>query len=98
LAVRPTDNALFAGDGAEGFVFILDPTTGTRTQVGSSTGSTSIASFSFRACVIGIAGASASPAVLWPPNGKLVNVAIAYTATDTCGTAAPVTCSLSVAS
>jgi hypothetical protein len=104
LAVRPTDNALFAGDGVgngtSGFIFILDPSTGTRTQVGSGTGTgnTFIASLSFRACVIGIAGAAASPSSLWPPNHKMVNVAIAYTATDTCGAAAPVTCSLSVAS
>lgn len=102
LAVRPTDSVLFAGDGAgdgtNGFIFILDPATGTRTQVGSGTGTTFIASLSFRACVIGIAGAAANPSTLWPPNHKLVNVAIAYTATDTCGAAAPVTCSLSVAS
>jgi hypothetical protein len=98
LAVRPTDNVLFAGDGAGGFIFTLDPSTGSRTQVGSSTGNTFIAALSFRACVIGIAGATASPSSLWPPNDKMVNVAIGYTATDTCGAAAPVTCSLSVAS
>jgi len=98
LAVRPTDSVLFGGDGAGGFIFIVDPSTGNRTQVGSSTGDTSIASLSFRVCVIDIAGASASPSSLWPPNGNLENVAIAYTATDTCGTAAPVTCSLSVTS
>src|ERR1700680_3082790 len=98
LAVRPTDNVLFAGDGAGGFIFTLDPSTGNRTQVGSSTGNTFIAALSFPACVIGIAGATASPSSLWPPNNKMVNVAIGYTATDTCGAAAPVTCSLSVAS
>ena len=98
LAVRPTDNVLFGGDGAGGFIFTIDPSTGNRTQVGSSTGTTFIAALSFRACVIGIAGATASPSSLWPPNHKMVNVAIGYTATDTCGAAAPVTCSLSVAS
>jgi hypothetical protein len=98
LAVRPTDSVLFAGDGDGGFIFNLDPATGNRTQVGSSTGNTFIGALAFRACVIDIAGATATPAVLWPPNGKLVDVAIAYTATDTCGAAAPVTCSLSVTS
>lgn len=98
LAVRPTDNVLFGGDGAGGFIFTIDPSTGNRTQVGSSTGTTFIGALSFRACVIGIAGATASPSSLWPPNHKMVNVAIAYTATDTCGAAAPVTCSLSVSS
>jgi len=98
LAVRPTDDVLFGGDGAGGFIFTIDPATGIRTQVGSSTGNTFIGALSFRACVIGIASATASPSSLWPPNNKLVNVAIGYTATDTCGAAAPVTCSLSVAS
>jgi len=98
LAVRPTDNVLFGGDGAGSFIFTIDPSTGNRTQVGSSTGNTFVGALSFRACVIGIAGAAASPSSLWPPNDKLVNVAIAYTATDTCGAAAPVTCSLSVTS
>jgi len=98
LAVRPTDDVLFASDGAGGFIFTIDPSTGNRTQVGSSTGNTFIAALSFRACVIGIAGATASPSSLWPPNHKMVNVAIGYTATDTCGAAAPVTCSLSVTS
>ncbi|HXO40215.1 MAG TPA: hypothetical protein VN999_02115 [Thermoanaerobaculia bacterium] len=98
LAVRPTDNVLFGGDGAGSFIFTIDPVTGNRTQVGSSTGNTFIGALSFRACVIDIAGATASPSSLWPPNHKLVNVAIGYTATDTCGAAAPVTCSLSIAS
>ena len=39
--------------------------------------------------------ASASPAVLWPPNHKMVDVAVAYTMTDNCGTPA---CSLSAVS
>jgi hypothetical protein len=98
LAVRPTDSVLFGGDGAGGFVFTIDPATGIRTQVGSSTGNTFIGALAFRACVIDIAGATANPSSLWPPNHQLVNVAIGYTATDTCGAAAPVTCSLSVAS
>jgi hypothetical protein len=98
LAVRPTDDVLFAGDGAGGFIFTLDPSTGIRTQVGSSTGNTFVGGLAFRACVISITGAAANPSTLWPPNHKLQNVAIAYTATDTCGSAAPVTCSLSVTS
>jgi len=98
LAVRPTDDVLFGGDGAGGFIFTIDPATGNRTQVGSSTGNTFLGALSFRACVIDITGATANPSSLWPPNHQLVNVAIGYTATDTCGAAAPVTCSLSVAS
>lgn len=32
-----------------------------------------------------ISGASASPSTLWPPNHKMVDVTINYTATDNCG-------------
>jgi hypothetical protein len=41
-----------------------------------------------------IAGASAAPNVLWPPNNKFVPVAIGYSVSDNCD-AEPV-CSLSV--
>lgn len=43
-----------------------------------------------------ISDLSASPNKLWPPNHKLRNVNVTYTATDNCP--GPVTCSLSVAS
>jgi len=43
-----------------------------------------------------ITGVSATPSQLWPPNHKMANVAINYTATDNCG--GPVTCTLSVSS
>jgi predicted extracellular nuclease len=42
-----------------------------------------------------ITGESANPAVLWPPNHRLVPVTINYTTSDNCG---PVTCTLSVTS
>jgi uncharacterized repeat protein (TIGR01451 family) len=42
-----------------------------------------------------ISGLSVHPPLLWPPNGRLRNVTVSYTATDTCG---PVTTSLSVSS
>jgi hypothetical protein len=43
-----------------------------------------------------VAGASASPSVLWTPNHRMVDVEVAYTASDTCSGA--VACALSVAS
>ena len=97
MASRPTDSVLYVGNGIPGDVLTLDPTTGIATEVGN-TGTTLLGSLAFRSCVIGINGATANPSVLWPPNHKFVDVSIGYTATDTCGTAAPVTCSLSVAS
>ncbi|HZS08487.1 MAG TPA: nuclease [Blastocatellia bacterium] len=42
-----------------------------------------------------ISGVSATPSELWPPNHRMVDVTINYTATDTCG---PVACSLGVSS
>jgi hypothetical protein len=42
-----------------------------------------------------ITNVSASPNQLWPPNHKMWNVRVNYTATDACG---PVECSLSVSS
>lgn len=42
-----------------------------------------------------ISGPSTSPSVLWPPNHKMIDVTINYTATDSCG---PVTCKLGVTS
>jgi hypothetical protein len=42
-----------------------------------------------------VTGVSANPAVLWPPNHRLVPVTINYATTDNCG---PVTCTLSVTS
>jgi hypothetical protein len=97
LAVRPTDSVLFAGNGDVGQIFTLDPATGAPTLVGD-TGMTFVGGLAFRTCAITIGGAAADPSALWPPNHKLVNVAVDYTATDSCGAAAPVTCSLSVAS
>jgi hypothetical protein len=98
MASRPTDSVLYVGNGDAGDIKILDPTTGLTTEVGN-TGTTVLGALAFRSCVIGINGATANPSVLWPPNHKFVNVSIGYTATDTCGAAAaPVTCSLSVAS
>lgn len=97
MASRPTDSVLYVGNGAAGDIQILDPATGVATEVGN-TGTTVLGGLAFRSCVIAIDGATANPSTLWPPNHKLVDVSIAYTATDTCGTAAPVTCSLSVAS
>jgi hypothetical protein len=97
LAVRPTDSVIFAGNGDVGQIFTLAPATGVATLVGD-TGMTFVGGLAFRTCAIAIGGASADPASLWPPNHKLQNVTVDYTATDSCGTAAPVTCSLSVAS
>ncbi len=99
MAVRPTDGVLYAasGGGEPGDVLTVDPATGVATEVGS-TDLTLIGSLAFRSCVIGITGAAASPSSLWPPNHQMVPVTISYTATDTCGSAAPVTCSLSIAS
>jgi len=97
LAVRPTDSVLFAGNGDVGQIFTLDPSTGAATLLGD-TSPTFNGGLAFRTCAITIGGAAADPSALWPPNHKLVNVAIDYTATDSCGAAAPVTCSLSVAS
>jgi HYR domain-containing protein len=42
-----------------------------------------------------ITGVSNTPTVLWPPNHKMRDVTVSYTATDNCG---PPTCSLSVES
>jgi hypothetical protein len=97
LASRPTDGVLFAGNGDEGEIFTLDATTGVATLLGD-TSSTFIGGLAFRSCAIAITGAAANPSVLWPPNLQMVNVTVSYTATDSCGSAAPVTCSLSVAS
>ena len=97
LASRPTDGVLFAGNGDEGEIFTLDATTGVATFLGD-TSPTFIGGLAFRTCAITIAGAAADPSSLWPPNHQLVNVTVNYTATDSCGAAAPVTCSLSVAS
>lgn len=41
-----------------------------------------------------ITGASASPGTLWPPDHKMVNVTVSYTATSSC----PVTCKLRIES
>lgn len=98
MASRPTDSVLYVGDGDPGEILTLVPATGLATPVGN-TGTTVLGALAFRSCVIDINGATANPSVLWPPNGQLVNVSIGYTATDTCGAAAaPVTCSLSIAS
>ena len=97
LAVRPTDSVLFAGNGDAGQIFTLDPATGAATLLGD-TSPTFIGGLAFRSCAITIGGAAADPSSLWPPNHELVNVTVNYTATDSCGAAAPVTCSLSVAS
>jgi hypothetical protein len=98
MASRPTDSVLYVGDGDPGEILTLDPTTGLATPVGN-TSPTLLGALAFRSCVIAINGATANPSVLWPPNHQFVNVSIGYTATDTCGAAAaPVTCSLSVAS
>jgi hypothetical protein len=100
LAVRPTDSVLFAG-GANvdlGPIYTLDPVTGVSTVLGD-TSPTFIGGLAFRTCAIAISGAAANPSSLWPPNHKMVNVTVNYTATDSCGAAAgPVTCSLSIAS
>jgi uncharacterized delta-60 repeat protein len=45
-----------------------------------------------------IAGAAASPGVLWPANHKMIDVRVSYTVTDDRDAAAAVQCSLSVAS
>src|SRR5206468_1559101 len=42
-----------------------------------------------------IANPSANPSVLWPPDHKMVNVAVNYNVSDNCG---PVACVLSVSS
>ncbi len=41
---------------------------------------------------------SASPSVLWPPNHKLIGVAIHYTAADNCSQPAAIACTLDVGS
>ncbi|HZF13216.1 MAG TPA: hypothetical protein VFE33_30865 [Thermoanaerobaculia bacterium] len=97
LAVRPTDGVLFGGNGDEGEIFNLDPATGAATLLGN-TSPTFLGGLGFRTCSIDLAGVAADPSVLWPPNHKLVNVTVDYTATGSCGTAAPVSCSLDVAS
>jgi len=89
LAVRPTDSTLFVGDGDVGDIFTLDPATGAATLLGV-TSPTYIGGLGFRTCILGIDGATADPSTLWPPDHKLVDATIAYTATDTCGAAAPV--------
>ncbi|PWU25252.1 MAG: hypothetical protein C5B48_02270 [Candidatus Rokuibacteriota bacterium] len=43
----------------------------------------------------GIAGATATPSSLWPPNHKMVDVTIAYASTDACGHALAGTLSVS---
>jgi uncharacterized repeat protein (TIGR01451 family) len=45
-----------------------------------------------------ITGAAANPSTLWPPNHKMVDVAINYSLTDNCTASSQVTCSLSVTS
>lgn len=97
LAVRPTDSVLFAGNGDVGQIFNLDPVTGVATLLGDTT-PTYIGGLTFRTCTITIGGAAADPSSLWPPNLEMVNVTINYTAADSCGAAAPVSCSLSITS
>lgn len=43
-----------------------------------------------------VSGATASPATLWPPNHKMVNVTVSYTAQDSCSTS--VFCTLGISS
>jgi hypothetical protein len=45
-----------------------------------------------------INGASASPAVLWPPNHKMVEVTVSYNATDNCDPPSAIGCDLAVSS
>jgi len=45
-----------------------------------------------------ITGLAASPSALWPPNQKLVPVAVSYTAADNCSPSAPIACSIAVTS
>jgi hypothetical protein len=97
LASRPTDAVLFVGNGDVGQIFNLDPTTGAATLLGD-TSPTFVGGLAFRTCAITIGGAAADPSSLWPPNHKMVDVTVNYTATDSCGAAAPVSCSLSVSS
>ncbi|HXO21792.1 MAG TPA: hypothetical protein VOA87_17905, partial [Thermoanaerobaculia bacterium] len=98
LGVRPTDGVLFGGNGDVGQIFTIDPATGAATLVGDTT-PTLMGDLSFRSCAITFTGVSANPSSLWPPNHKMKNVAINYTATDSCdGAAGAVTCSLSVTS
>ena len=40
----------------------------------------------------------ATPSMLWPPDHKMVNVAIGYAVTDNCDPAPAITCGLGVAS
>ncbi len=45
-----------------------------------------------------ISGEAVTPSVLWPPNGKLLNVLVSYTVTDNCDAPGAITRTLSVAS
>lgn len=45
-----------------------------------------------------ITGAAANPSTLWPPNHRMVDVAINYTVTDNCTPSSQVVCTLSVTS
>lgn len=97
LAGRPTDSVLFAGNGDVGQIFNLDPATGVETLLGDTT-PTFVGGLAFRTCAITLSGAGANPSSLWPPNHKMVNVTVNYTAADSCGAVAPVSCSLSISS
>ena len=45
-----------------------------------------------------ITGAAANPSTLWPPNNRMVDVAINYSVTDNCTPSSQITCTLSVTS
>ncbi len=86
-----------ASDPASGSVFPLGTTHVTVTATDAAGNRTSGA---FDVTVVdldapAITGVSASPAVLWPPNHKLVDVTIAYATADNCATGR---CTLSVVS
>ena len=74
---------------------------GTRTVSATATNTAGTATCTFNVTVNdteapAISGLAASPNSLWPPNHKMKNVAVDYTATDNCP--GPVTCTVAVTS
>jgi len=100
LAVDPTGKFLYVTNGGVSSVsgYTINATTGALTNISGSpfaAGSApSSVAFATGCTAPVITDTSATPDVLWPPNGKFVDVSIAYTDTSNC----PATCKLSVTS
>jgi hypothetical protein len=78
------------------FALGITPVTLTATDDKGATGTCSTAVTIVDTTAPSLSQLAASPSVLWPPNHKLVDVAIHYTAADNCSQPAAIACTLDV--